>query len=80
MEDLQEKIDLLRSREEYIQQQLGECGRSDRTRDRLAEYAAEMDGLERELTGKMIALENQLVVLNAELTQQPEKKEKAQML
>ena len=37
------------------QQQHGECGRSDLTRDRLAEYVAELAELERQLTGEMIA-------------------------
>ena len=54
VEALQERIERLRSRAEYTQQQLGECGRSDPTRDRLAEHVAELDGLERQLTGEMI--------------------------
>lgn len=76
VEDLQERIERLRSRAEYNQRQLGECGRSDPTRDRLAEYAAELDELERELTGEMIALEKQLVVVDAELAKLPENQEK----
>ncbi len=76
VEALQERIDRLRSRAEYNQRQLGECGRSDPTRDRLAEYAAELDELERELTGEMIALEKQLVVVIAELAKLPENQEK----
>ena len=56
VESLQERIERLRSRAEYTQQQLGECGRSDPTRDRLAEYVAELDELERQLTGEIIAL------------------------
>lgn len=76
VEALQERIERLRSRAEYTQQQLGECGRSDPTRDRLAEYVAELDGLERELTGEMIALEKQLVVVDAELAKLPENQEK----
>ena len=76
VEALQERIERLRSRAEYTQQQLGECGRSDPTRDRLAEYVAELDGLERQLTGDMIALEKQLVVVDVELTKLPENKEK----
>ena len=76
VEALQERIERLRSRAEYTQQQLGECGRSDPTRDRLAEYAAELDELERELTGEMIALEKQLVVVDAELAKLPENQEK----
>jgi len=67
VEALQERIERLRSRAEYTQQQLGECGRSDPTRDRLAEYVAELDELERQLTGEMIALEKQLVFVDAEL-------------
>lgn len=73
---LQERIERLRSRAEYTQQQLGECGRSDPTRDRLAEYVAELDELERQLTGEMIALEKQLVIVDAELAKLPENQEK----
>lgn len=76
VETLQERIERLRSRAEYTQQQIGECGRSDPTRDRLAEYVAELDGLERELTGEMIALEKQLVIVDAELAKLPENQEK----
>ena len=64
---LKERIERLRSRAEYNQRQLGECGRGDPTRDRLAEYAAELDELERELTGEMTAREKQLAVVDAEL-------------
>lgn len=73
---LEERIERLRERAEYNQRQLGECGRSDPTRDRLAEYAAELDELERELTGEMIALEKQLAVVDAELSKLPENQEK----
>ncbi len=76
VEALQERIERLRSRAEYNQRQLGECGRSDPTRDRLAEYAAELDELERELTGEMIALEKQLVGVDTELAKLPENQEK----
>jgi DNA-directed RNA polymerase specialized sigma24 family protein len=76
VEALQERIEQLRSRAEYTQQQLGECGHSDPTRDRLAEYAAEMDELERDLTREMITLEKQLVDVDAELTKLPEDQEK----
>ena len=76
VEALQERIERLRSRAEYTQQQLGECGRSDPTRDRLAENVAELDGLEPQLTGEMIALEKQLVVVDAELAKLPENQEK----
>lgn len=76
VEALQERIERLRSRAEYNQRQLGECGRSDPTRDRLAEYAAELDELERELTGEMIELEKQLAVVDAELAKLPENQEK----
>ena len=64
---LEERIERLRSRAEYNQRQLGECGRGDPTRDRLAEYAAELDDLERELTGEMITLEKQLTGVDAEV-------------
>ena len=73
---LEERIERLRERAEYNQRQLGECGRSDPTRDRMAEYAAELDELERELTGEMIALEKQLAVVDAELAKLPENQEK----
>ena len=75
---LEERIERLRSRAEYNLRQLGECGWSDDpTRDRLAEYAAELDELEHELTGEMIALEKQLKLVDAELTKLPEIQEKA---
>ncbi len=73
---LEERIERLRERTEYNQRQLGECGRGDPTRDRLAEYSADLDELERELTGEMIALEKQLVVVDAELAKMPENQEK----
>ena len=76
VEALQERIERLRSRAEYTQQQLGECGRSDPTRDRLAEYVAELEELERQLTGELIALEKQLVFVDAELAKLPENQEK----
>lgn len=53
---------------------LAALARSYPTRDRLAEYVAEMDELERELTGEMIALEKQLAVVDAELAKLPENK------
>ena len=46
------------------------------TRDRLAEYATELDELERELTGEMIALEKQLTIVDAELAKLPDNQEK----
>ena len=76
IEALHDRIERLRSRAEYNQRQFGECGRGDPTRDRLAEYAAELDELERELTGEMIALEKQLVLVDAELAKLPENQEK----
>lgn len=75
VEALQDRIERLRSRAEYNQRQLGEYGRSDPTRDRLAEYVAELDGLERELTGEIIALEKQLVDVDAKLAKLPENQE-----
>jgi len=68
---LKERIDGLRSRTEYTQRRLGECRCSDPTRDRLAEYVAELDELERALTGEMIALEKQLTLVDAELAKLP---------
>jgi len=76
VEALQERIERLRSRAEYTQRQLGECGRSDPTRDRLAEYVAELDAMERELTGELISLEKKLFVVDAELAKLPENQEK----
>lgn len=76
VELLEERIERLRSRAEYNQLQLGECGRSDPIRDRLAEYVAELDELERQLTGEMIALEKQLAFVDAELARLPENHEK----
>lgn len=76
VESLQERIERLRSRAEYTQQQLGECGRSDPTRDRLAEYVADLDELERQLTGEMITLEKQLAIVDAELANLPENHER----
>lgn len=73
---LEERIERLRSRAEYNQRQLGECGRSDPARDHLAEYTAELDELERELTGEMIALEKQLAFVDVELAKLPENQEK----
>ena len=73
---LEERIESLRSRAEYNHSQLGECGRGDPTRDRLAEYAAELDELEHELTREMIALEKQLAFVDAELAKLPEIQEK----
>ena len=61
IEALKERIERLRSRAEFSTRQLGECGRNDPTRDRLAEHVAELDELERELTGEVINLEKQLV-------------------
>jgi DNA-directed RNA polymerase specialized sigma24 family protein len=76
VEALQERIERLRSRTEYTQRQLGECGRSDPTRDRLAEYVAELDELERELTSELISLEKKLLAVDAELAKMPENQEK----
>ena len=45
-------------------------------RDRLAENVAELDELERQLTGEMIALEKKLVIVDAELAKLPENQEK----
>lgn len=72
---LQERIERLRSRAEYNQRQLGECGHSDPTRDRLAEYAAELDELERELTGEMIALEHDMQMVDEVLSALPQNQE-----
>ena len=76
VEALQERIERLRSCAEYTAHMLGECGQGDPTRDRLAEYVAELDELERDLTGEMIALEKRLVEVDAELAKLPENQEK----
>jgi len=76
VEALQERIERLRSCAEYTQRQLGECGRSDPTRDRLAEYVGELDALERELTSEMIILEKQLVAVDAALAKVSPKQER----
>lgn len=76
VEVLQGWTERLRSRAEYNPRQIGECWSSDPSRDRLAEYAAELDELERELTGEMITLEKQLVIVDSELAKQAEKQER----
>jgi DNA-directed RNA polymerase specialized sigma24 family protein len=72
---LQERIAALRSRAEYTARQLGECGTDDATRDRLAEYVAELDDLEHHLTSEMITLEHEVQSVDAELTALPENQE-----
>jgi len=72
---LQERIDCLRSRADYTQRQLGEYGASDPMRDRLAEYVAELDELERELTGEVITLERAVMVVDHALTMLPRNQE-----
>lgn len=42
----------------------------------MAEYVAKRDELERQLTGEMIALEKQLVIVDAELAKMMENQEK----
>lgn len=76
VESLQERIEQLRSRAEYTQRELGECGRSDPTRDRLAEYVADIDALERELTAVVISIEKQIVAIDVELEKLPANKVK----
>lgn len=76
VETLQDRIARLRSRTEYTCRELGETGGGDPTRDQLAEYVAELDALERRLTGEMIALEKQLAAVDAELAKLPENQEK----
>jgi len=76
VEALQDRIERLRSRAEYTQQQFGEYSRGNPMRDRLAEHVADLDELERELTGEMIALEKLLVRVDAELMKLPENAEK----
>lgn len=73
---LQERIAGLRSRAEYTARQLGECGTDDATRDRLAEYAAELDDLESHLTSEMITLEHEVQAVDQALSELPENQEK----
>lgn len=75
VETLQDRIARLRSRTEYTCRELGETSGGDPTRDQLAEYVAELDALERRLTGEMIALEKQLAAVDAELAKLPAPKE-----
>lgn len=72
---LRERIDSLRSRAEFTQRQLGECGSDDSTRDRLAEYVADLDDLERQLTAEMITLEQGIMAVDKALTELPENQE-----
>lgn len=72
---LQERIAALRSRAEFTSRQLGERGTDDATRDRLAEYVAELDDLEHHLTSEMITLEHEVQSVDAELTALPENQE-----
>ena len=62
VESLGRRIELLRSRAEYGQRELArEPGASlDATRDRLAEYVAQLDELEHALTAELIDYEKQL--------------------
>jgi len=73
---LQERIDGLRSRAEYTARQLGEYGSDDATRDRLAEYVAELDDLEHHLTSEMITLEHEMQAIDDALSVLPENQEK----
>ena len=72
---LQERIAALRSRAEFTSRQLGECGSDDATRDRLAEYVAELDDLEHHLTSEMITLEHDVQSVDDALTALPENQE-----
>jgi len=72
---LRERIDSLRARAEYTARQLGEGGQDDATRDRLAEYVAELDDLERQLTEEMITLEQGIMAVDKALTELPENQE-----
>lgn len=76
IEALQDRIERLRSRTEYTQQQFRECSRGNPMRDRLAEHVADLDELEHELTCEMIALEKLLMRVDAALMELPENTEK----
>ena len=67
IEALGERIGRLRSCAEYTGRQLGQRQTNDPTHDRLAEYVAELDELERKLTAEVIALERRLTSLDAAL-------------
>jgi DNA-directed RNA polymerase specialized sigma24 family protein len=71
IEALCERIARLRACAEHTGRQLGERCSHDPTRDRLAEYVAELDGLERSLTAEVIALEKRLRSLDAALNELP---------
>lgn len=72
---LSERIERLRSRAEFTSRELGEHGHDDATRDKLAEYVATLDELERQLTGEMIVLERGVMAIDQELTALPENQE-----
>ncbi len=71
IEALCERIARLRSCAECTSRQLTERQTHDPTRDRLAEYVAELDELERKLTAEVIALEKRLCSLDTALTKLP---------
>jgi len=71
VEALSERIARLRACAEYTGRQMAERQSHDPTRDKLAEYVAELDGLERKLAAEVIALEKQLQSLDAELEKLP---------
>lgn len=60
IESLSERITRLRSQAERMSRPLSLAPSGGQQRDELAEYAAKLDALERELTGRMISLEEQL--------------------
>jgi len=71
IEALSERIARLRACAEYTSRQMAERQSQDPTRDRLAEYVAELDELERKLTAEVIALEKRLCSLDAALSLLP---------
>ncbi len=73
---MQQRIDCLRSRAEYANRQLCVSCNDDLARDRLAEYVAEIDELERELIGKVVTLERQMQEVDAALMALPENQER----
>lgn len=68
---LQQRIEALRSRAEYTSRQLVEHVQYDATRDRLAEYVAELDALETALTVEVIDLERRLQAVDDALDALP---------
>jgi len=72
---LQERIERLRAWAEYPQRQFSGNAAKDTTRDRLAEYMADLDELERQLTRDMVTLERAVMAVDTALTILPANQE-----